>query len=116
MSARRWMRWIGIGFILLAVVAVGLAMVLESGVGQTWIRNVMTREIERRTGTHVEMRSFRLDPWDLRFEIDDLTVHGLETPGSPPLLHADNVSVSLRILSFLGRRIALDQLIVDHAN
>lgn len=45
--------------------------------------------------------------------MDDLTLHGLESSDAPPLFHADQVEIGLRIISFFGHKVALDRLIVD---
>ena len=59
------------------------------------------------------MGAFHLNFWQLKLEIDDLTVHGLEGADGPPLFHADRVNVGVRIISLLGRKVALDELIIQ---
>jgi translocation and assembly module TamB len=94
-------------------VALALVVVVESRLAERWFRHEIARQIEDKTGARVEIGGFHLHFWRLRAEIENLTLHGLEGPGAPPLFHADRVNVAIRILSFLGRQIALDELIVE---
>jgi translocation and assembly module TamB len=97
--------------LLAAAAAAGLFFATE--LGQTWVRTQLISQIEQRTGTRVEMNSFRLNLWQLRFKIASLTVHGRESAGAPPLFYADQVDLKLRVISLFRREIALDELIVD---
>ena len=78
-----------------------------------WLRRAVVAQIEKSTGTQVELGRFQLRLWGLRFELDNLTLHGLEDRGMPPLFHADRVSAKVRIVSFFSRKYALDELILD---
>ena len=40
-------------------------------------------------------------------------MHGLEAAGAPPLFHAAHVNVAIRILSLIGKEIAIDELVFD---
>jgi translocation and assembly module TamB len=97
--------------VLAAIVAVGLFLVTE--LGQNWLRAQLIAAIEQRTGTRLEMNSFRLNLWHLRFEIGGVTVHGLEAPDAPPLFHANRFDLSLHVISLFRREIALDELVLD---
>ena len=79
----------------------------------TGFADALISQIEQGTGARVEMGGFHFQLWGLRAEIDNLTVHGLEAADQPPLFHADRIDVAIRILSFFGRQIALDELIVE---
>ncbi|MGH9689553.1 MAG: translocation/assembly module TamB domain-containing protein [Candidatus Acidiferrales bacterium] len=105
--------WIGGVLGLLIVAAIAVMAVFETGLAEQWMRNALVSQIQERTGTRIEMGGFHVDIWRLRAEISGLTVHGLETSGEPPLFHADHVDVAIRILSLFGRKISLDELIVD---
>ncbi len=98
-------------FITLAVLLV--ATILKSGFAERWIRREIVSRIEQSTGARVEIGAFHLNVWQLKFELDDLTVHGLEAADMPPLFHADRVDVGLHIISLLGRKVALDELLVE---
>ena len=109
----RWKKWTIRP--LVAIVALALAVVAIFGLGlaDRWIRSEIIRQIHERTGARAEIGGFHFNPWRLSVGISDLTVHGLEVPGAPPLFHADRIDAEIRILSFFGRQFALDQLTID---
>ena len=109
----RWKRW-GIRAIVLVAGAILLVAVLFwTGLAEDWMRHEIVRQIEQKTGGRVELGGFHFRLWALRAELDDLTLHGREDKKAAPLFHADRVQVGVRILSFFGRKIALDELIVE---
>jgi uncharacterized protein involved in outer membrane biogenesis len=70
-------------------------------------------QIEEHTGARVELGGFHLHIRQLRAELDELTLHGLEAAGTPPLFHAAHVNVAIHILSLIGKEIAIDELVFD---
>jgi translocation and assembly module TamB len=102
-------------YAMLAILAivVAAAVIGETGLAERWVRGQLITQIERRTGARVELGAFHFHLWGLRAELDDLTLHGLEAAGQPALFHADRIDVKVRILSFFGRQVALDELIVE---
>ena len=109
----RLRRWARRALVWATVTALIIAAVFESGLAGHWMRGAFVSRLEQATGARVEMGGFRFHFWNLRLEIDDLTLHGLEAANQPPLFHAGRVNVAVRILSFFGRKISLDELIVD---
>jgi len=99
--------------ILVTLVVLAVATILKSGFAERWIRREIVSRIEQGTGARVDIGAFHMNLWQLKFEIDDLTVHGLEAADVPPLFHAQRVDVGLHIISFLGRTISLDELTVE---
>jgi translocation and assembly module TamB len=91
----------------------GFVIFLTTTSGVQWMRQLILRQVEQRTGTHLEMDSFRFNLWRLRFEIAGLTVHGLEPPGYPPLFRANRLELGLRVISFFHRQVALQDLLLD---
>jgi translocation and assembly module TamB len=108
--ARRWT--LGFGAAVLVVTAAVL-LLFETGVVEHLARSAIVSRIEHATGARVEMGAFHLRFFTLHAEMDDLTLHGREEEGLPPLFHADRIQASVRIISFFGRQIALDDLIVE---
>ena len=115
MSARwkRWKRWMRRGLLLAGAAVLVAAVLIETGVIERQLRRIVIRQLEQRTGARVEMGGFHLHIWLLRAEIDDLTLHGLEDASMPPLFHAARIDVRIRVISILGRKFALDEMIVD---
>ncbi len=102
-------------FLLLFLVVVGLAAsrLFEKDVIERWARNQVIQQLELRTGARVEIGAFHLKFLRLRADADNLTLHGLEDPGKPPLFHADRIDVGITILSLFRRQFALSELVVD---
>jgi len=113
----RWKKWtlrpLAAVLALLLVLVVVVAAIFEFGYADRWIRSEIITQVHKRTGATVQMGSFHFNPWRLTVGVSDLTVHGLEEPGAPPLFHADRVDVGVRILSLFRHQVALDEVIVD---
>ncbi|MFZ0735886.1 MAG: translocation/assembly module TamB domain-containing protein [Candidatus Acidiferrales bacterium] len=110
----RWHHWLGMVLFALLIAAGTLVFLWDTGLANLWMRHHLAEQIEKATGARVEMGRLRVQPWKLSAEIDNLTLHGLEDRGMPPLFHADKIHVAVRVVSFFGRKIALQELILDH--
>jgi translocation and assembly module TamB len=100
------------GVFLLAC-AVGLAWYLRSPQFANLVREKVVAAIEDATGGRVELGAFRWKLSRLEFEADNLTIHGLEPPAEPPLVHVAKLVVRAHIISLLGRRVDLTYLGID---
>ena len=109
----RWPHGLAAVALAIGAVAAGVFCVFEFGIAQRWARNSLVRQLEERTGARVELGGFHLHAWRLHAELDDLTLHGLESSSEPPLFHADRVQVGITVLSFLHREFKIDELLVD---
>jgi translocation and assembly module TamB len=109
----RLKRWTRRAVILIVAIVLVVAIIFVTGLAERWIRSALISQIEQGTGARVEIGAFHFRLWGLRAEIDNLTLHGLEAADQPPLFHADRVDAKVRIISFFGRQIALDELIVQ---
>ncbi len=107
--------WIAaaIGGVLLAV-AGALGWYVRSPHFADFVRRKLIARLEDATGGQVELTSFRWNLSQLAFEADDLTVHGLEGPGQLPYAHVDRALVRLHIISFVERRMSLEQVELLH--
>ena len=112
-EARRWLGYVAIGVVMLAVLTLLAARYLNSGRFQEQMRRKVVAELEQMTGAHAELQSFRWSLWGLEFEGRELTLHGLESPTQAPYAHADRLLVRLKILSLLRRQIAIRDLELD---
>ncbi|MGH9744489.1 MAG: translocation/assembly module TamB domain-containing protein [Candidatus Acidiferrales bacterium] len=109
----RWRRWLSFALFSLAAITVAVILFFETGLAERWVRHLLVNQIEERTGARVDLGGFHLHTWHLRAELDDLTLHGLEAAGTPPLFHAAHVNIAIHILSLFGKEIAIDELIFD---
>ncbi len=111
----RWLRHALRVTALIVLSAAAFLLLLErTGLPRIWMRRAAVRQIEKLTGGTVELGEFQFSLWRLRAELFDLTVHGSEPASAPPFFHAGYVRADLRVVSLLGRRMALDDLRLDH--
>jgi translocation and assembly module TamB len=105
----------GLAAVALAICAGAAAVycIFEFGIAQRWVRNALVHQLEERTGARVELGGFHLHTLRLRAELDNLTLHGLESGADAPLFHADRVQAGITVLSFLHRDFKIDELLVD---
>jgi len=85
----------------------------NSAAFQERMRQKMVSQVERATGGRVEIRSFRWHLSRLELEAWDLTIHGSEPAGAVPYAHVDHVLLRLKVLSFLGGRLGLRELLMQ---
>jgi len=74
------------------------------------MRQKLVFALQSVTGGAVEIRSFQWRLSRLEFDVDNLTIHGLEAAGEQPYAHVDHLRARLKILSILRREIALREL------
>ena len=95
---------------IVASAALAVFLVLWTGLADRWMRSAVIGEIEKMTGGRVELENFHFDPWHLRVELGNLTIHGSEPSGTPPFFHADSIFINLRGEAFWRRKISLRDL------
>jgi len=79
-----------------------------------WVHGRIVTALEDATGGRAELGEFHLVPMRLRIEGRNLTLHGNEKAGSPPLGHADTVIAELRLTALLTGQIAFRRLTLEH--
>ena len=109
----RWRHFFHVAWVTALLAAGVLFFIWNTGLGNLWLRRYAVGQIEKSTGARVELGRFQLQLWGLHLELDNLTLHGLEDQGMPPLFHADKIRATVRIVSFFSRKYALDELILD---
>jgi translocation and assembly module TamB len=112
-SRRRFVRWSL--YFLVFLIFVGLAMfgLYQSGLVERWARDQIVQQLRLRTGARVELGALHLKFLRLTARGDNLTLHGLEGAGQPPLFHADRIDVGVTVLSLFHRKFALSELVID---
>ena len=99
---------------VLAVLAfLGLMIFFGSGAGNPLIQRLLMARLEHATGGKVEFRAMSIRWLVLRVTLDHLVIHGSEPAGVEPLFTADEVQAALKIDSFWGRRVSLNELLVQ---
>jgi len=111
---RKW-PWHLAGVLGVSMVLLGAAVILflRSEAGSPLLRRLVVRRLESLTGGRVELGGVSVSWFSLRVTLNDLVIHGREPAGSEPFLAADKVQAALRVDSFWGRKVSLDELTVD---
>ncbi len=107
-QSRSRIKWIQLGTgVCLLLIVIGLAVYLNSNAFRVRVRKSVVSELEQITGGRVELESFTWRFSNLLFDINGLTIHGLEKPGDIPYAHFKHAHVRLKIINLLGGRIGL---------
>ena len=99
--------------ILLVVCAVAALLVVRSGWFRELVRQRIVTEIESATGGRVEVGNFSFKWETLVAKISPLVLHGTEPGSEAPLLRVESVSIGLRVISMLERKVDLAFVTVD---
>src|SRR5579871_860765 len=101
----QWKRIVGWGFagfaILLVVIVVGGYFYLKSNSFQQFALRKISQEAETATGGKTQIGGLDFSLSTLTAHLYNITVHGTEGPDRPPLLHADKLTVGIKIVSAL---------------
>jgi len=97
--------------VILASVIAGI-LVVRSGWFHERVRERIAFEIEKATGGRVDLGSFTFDWTQLAATVSPLVLHGREKADEPPLLAIQSVTVGLRVISMLERKVDLSSLLI----
>jgi translocation and assembly module TamB len=92
--------------VALAIIAFG------SGLANPLLRRFLVDRLQNLTGTPVEVRTVSVGWFSLTATVNGLVIHGKEPPSTEPLLSAEQARIGLRIDSFWGRRVSLNDLVL----
>jgi translocation and assembly module TamB len=113
---RKW-RWLKhVAWVLgvkIFLIAAGVTIFFGSGLGNPLLTRLLVSRLERMTGGKVELRALSIQWLAMRTTITGLVIHGREPAGMEPLFTAEEVQAGLRIDSFWGRRVSLNELLVE---
>jgi translocation and assembly module TamB len=93
--------------ILLVILGVTGVLVVSSGWFREQVRERIVNEIENATGGRAELGSFSFNWPRLQATVTSLVLHGTEPATEPPLLRVESVTLRLRIISMLERKVDL---------
>src|SRR5258708_5176394 len=113
---RKW-RWLRhVAWVLGAkifLIVTGLMIFFGSGAGNPMLSRLLVSRLEQMTGGKVEFRALSIHWLAMRVTIKNLVIHGRDPAGKEPFYTAEEVQAGLRIDSFWGRRISLDELVLQ---
>jgi translocation and assembly module TamB len=110
---RKLLRVFAALIVVFGLLAVAVFLFFQTGLAERGVRNTLVKQLELRTGARVEIGGFHLHVLHLQAELDNLTLHGLESATAKPLFHADRLNVGVTILSFFGKQFKIDELIAE---
>ena len=113
----RWLRhvaWVLAAKILLILLILGgVAVFFGSGAGNPLIHGFVVKRLEKMTGGRVTLASISIHWLSLEVRLKGLVIRGREPAGTEPLFAADEVQAGLRVDAFWGRRVSLNDLVVQ---
>jgi len=113
----RWLRhvaWVlAAKVLLILLILAGVAIFFGSGAGNPLIHRYVVHTLEKLTGGQVVLRSISIRWLSLEITLKGLVIHGREPAGTEPLFDADEVQAGLRVDSFWGHKVSLNDLVVQ---
>jgi translocation and assembly module TamB len=98
----------------LAVLAsIAGVLIVRSDRFHQYIQRRIVEEVQRATGGRVELGGYSLDWHNLTAQVQQLVIHGKESPAEPALLHVGSATLSLRIISVLEKKVDLASLRIE---
>ncbi len=115
MSWKRNFGWVAgiIAALIIIVVVAGFFAVRSTGVRQ-WILAKVDQKISASIGSPVHIQNFALHFSPLRVDAYGITIHGTEPSTARPLLTADELDVTLKIISLIHGKVDLQEVILRH--
>lgn len=114
----RWrgtIRWtLAMLLVLFVFATVGGYIYLKSNAFRRYALQKVEEQAAESTGTRAQIGSLDLSLSPLTVRLDNIVLFGTEPAGDPPLLHVDELIVSVKIGSLLHRKINLSELLVRH--
>lgn len=115
MNWKRTITWTAISIGLLVIVAVvGGYIYLKSNSFRHLALRKIADEANQATGGKAKIGGMDFSLSGLTANLYDITLRGTESSDQPPLLHADKLTVGVRIISVLHRKVSLSELLILH--
>jgi translocation and assembly module TamB len=97
-------------WVLATLAILSVIVFFGSGAGNPLIRRVVVRRLEKITGGRVELRTLSIQWLSLGVTLNGLVIHGSEPAGTEALFAAEEIHAGLRVDSFWGRKVSLNDL------
>jgi translocation and assembly module TamB len=97
-------------WVLGVIALLSLIIFFGSGAGNPLLKRLVTARLESMTGAKVEIDSLSVEWLKLRLTLNGIVLHGTEPSNAEPLFSAGKIDLELRIDSFWGRKVSLDEL------
>ncbi len=96
--------------LLAGILALTAVLVFRSGWFYELVHRRMITEVERATGGKVEIGNYSFDWKRLEIKAGPVVLHGLESPSEPAFVRVESLTVNLRIISMMERKLDLTSL------
>jgi translocation and assembly module TamB len=118
MTGKRWkpiVGWALAGFLALLLLATvgGYFYLRSNNFRQYALRNI-AEQVDLATGGKAQIGGLDFSLSTLTAHLYNITLHGTESPEQPPLLHADELTVRIKIISALHRQFGFCELLLAH--
>jgi translocation and assembly module TamB len=114
MNWKRIIGWTLAGIVgVIFVAAVGGYLYLRSASFQRLAISKIEQEAAAATGATTRIGRLDVNLSTLTAHLYDITLRGTEGPDQPPLLHADKLTVGVKIVSALRRQVSLSELLIE---
>jgi len=115
MAWRRKLGWFGMVLAtVLLVLGIGGSAVLHSQRFHSYVLAKIQQEASEAMGARVQIEDFALHLTSLSAEAYGITIYGSEAGSASPLAHADELSIRLKIVSLLHKRVDLKEIVLRH--
>ena len=115
MKRKRAIGWALAGLVMLLIVAVVVGyLYLRSNRFQQYALSKFVEQADEATGGRTEIGGLDFSLSTLTAHLYNITLRGTEGPNQPPLLHADKLTMRIKILSALHRQVSLRELLIEH--
>lgn len=109
------MAWISLGMTALTlIVTVGVVILLNNARFHRYLIRTAEAHASESLGVRVQLENFAVHLSNLSVDLYGVTIDGARPYPNPPLLEADHVQTSLRIVSILSKTWYLDSFQIDH--
>ena len=115
MKVKKILGWTsaGVAALLILAVVAGYFYLHTSSFQQLAIHKIV-EQANLATGGKTEIGGLDFQLSNLTAHLYNITVRGTESTDQPPLLHADKLTVGLKIVSALHHQVSLNELVVEH--
>jgi translocation and assembly module TamB len=115
MSWKKILGWAAaiIGALIVVIVIAGFFALRSNGVRQ-WILAKVDQKISTAIGGQVDIQNFALHFSPLRVDAYGIIIHGTEPRTARPLAQADQLAITLKIVSLLHAKVDLKEIVLHH--
>ncbi|HZQ69611.1 MAG TPA: translocation/assembly module TamB domain-containing protein [Terriglobales bacterium] len=99
---------------LTVLILVGGYAVLRSKRFHRYVLSKVMEKGSQATGGRVTIQSYTFSPSKLTADVYGVVIHGTEAADQAPLLAVDRLTIRLKILSVMQRRVNLNELLIEH--